>query len=87
MEQALADDVHCLVTYNSIAALEAMVYGKPAITLGPNCAQDICEQKISRIEFVEHPGRKQLTYLCRYLANNQFTYDEMLSGYAWSVIK
>lgn len=87
MEQALADDVHCLVTYNSIAALEAMIYGKPAVVLGPNCAQDICETSLKRIEFAEHPGRKQLTYLCRYLANNQFTYDEMLSGYAWSIVK
>lgn len=87
MEQALEDDVHCLVTYNSIAALEAMIYGKPAIVLGPNCAQDICETKLQKIEFVQHPGRKQLTWLCRYLANNQFTYNEMLNGHAWSKIK
>ena len=83
MEQALEEDVHCLVTYNSIASLEAMVYGKPAIVLGPNCAQDIAENSLHRIEFVKHPGRKNLTYLCRYLSNNQFTYEEMLNGYAW----
>ena len=83
MEQALEDDVHCLVTYNSIASLEAMVYGKPAIVLGPNCAGDIAEDSLHRIEFVKHPGRKNLTYLCRYLSNNQFTYEEMLNGYAW----
>lgn len=87
MEQALADDVHCMVTYNSIAALESMVYGVPAIVLGPNCAQDLCEKDLKRIEFIKHPGRKQLTWLCRYLSNNQFIYDEMLSGYAWSKIK
>lgn len=87
IEQALADDVHCLVTYNSIAAVEAMLYGKPALVLGPNCAQDLAETKLERIEFVEHPGRKAVTYLCRYLANNQFTYEEMLSGYAWSQLK
>tara|TARA_B100000927_G_scaffold291552_2_gene294372 strand:- start:850 stop:1854 length:1005 start_codon:yes stop_codon:yes gene_type:complete len=87
LEQELANDVHCLVTYNSIAALEAMVYGKPAIVLGPNCAQDVCEKSLGRVEFAEHPGRKSLTYLCRYLSNNQFTYEEMLSGYAWSVLK
>ncbi len=83
IEQALDDNVHCMVTFNSIAALEAMIYGKPAIVLGPNCAQDLCEKRLERIEFVKHPGRKQLTWLCRYLSNNQFTYDEMLSGYAW----
>ena len=42
-----------------------MVYGKPAIVLGPNCAQDVCEKSLSRVEFAEHPGRKSLTYLCR----------------------
>ena len=63
-----------------------MMYGKPAIVLGPNCAQDIAETSLSRIEFVKHPGRKTLTYLCRYLSNNQFTYDEMLSGYAWRTL-
>ncbi|SVB35655.1 uncharacterized protein METZ01_LOCUS188509 [marine metagenome] len=87
MEQALTKDIYCIVTYNSIAALEAMVYGKPALVLGPNCAQDICETKIERIEFLQHPGRKQLNYLCRYLSNNQFTYNEMLNGSAWSKIK
>jgi hypothetical protein len=87
MEQAMADDVHCMVTFNSIAALEAMVYGVPAIVLGPNCAQDLCDKNLERIEFIKHPGRKQLTWLCRYLANNQFVYDEMLSGYAWSRVK
>ena len=87
MEQALEEDVHCMVTYNSIAALEAMVYGKPAIVLGPNCAQDICETKIERIEFIKHPGRKALTWLCRYLSNNQFTYEEMISGHAWRTLQ
>ena len=86
MEQALEEDVHCMVTYNSIAALEAMVYGKPAIVLGPNCAQDIAENSLHRIEFVKHPGRKTLTFLCRYLSNNQFTYEEMLNGYAWRTL-
>ena len=86
MEQALEEDVHCMVTYNSIAALESMVYGKPAIVLGPNCAQDIAENSLHRIEFLKHPGRKPLTFLCRYLSNNQFTYEEMLNGYAWRTL-
>ena len=86
MEQALEEDVHCMVTYNSIAALESMVYGKPSIVLGPNCAQDIAETSLHRIEFLQHPGRKPLTYLCRYLSNNQFTYEEMLNGYAWRTL-
>ena len=85
-DQLRSGNYHCIVTYNSIAALEAMVHGKPAIVLGPNCAQDIAETSLSRIEFVKHPGRKTLTYLCRYLSNNQFTYDEMLSGYAWRTL-
>ena len=54
-----------------------------SLTYRGYAAQDLCEKRLERIEFVKHPGRKQLTWLCRYLSNNQFTYDEMLSGYAW----
>ena len=46
IQEALQDDVHCLITYNSIAATEALMEGKPAITLGPNAAQLICETDI-----------------------------------------
>ena len=41
IQQALADDVHCLITYNSIAATEALMEGRPAISLGPNAASSI----------------------------------------------
>ena len=33
IEEALEKDIHCLITYNSIAALEALNFGKPAIAL------------------------------------------------------
>jgi hypothetical protein len=86
MEDAL-ENTHCLVTFSSISALEALVYGKPSIALGPNCAQAICETRLDSVEHIKHPGREAIMWLCRYLANNQFTFAEMLNGYAWSKIK
>ena len=50
MQEALADNVHCLVTYNSVAACEAIMHGKPAITLGPNAAGVLCSQTLNEIE-------------------------------------
>jgi len=47
LEAALDNNVHCLITYNSIAALEALMVGKPAITLGPNCASLVCNTSLA----------------------------------------
>jgi hypothetical protein len=43
----MANDVYCVVTYNSIAALEALNFGKPAIALGPNCATAVCNTSLA----------------------------------------
>ena len=50
MEMALDQDIYCLITYSSIAAGEAILHGKPAITLGPNAAAAVCSTSIASIE-------------------------------------
>jgi hypothetical protein len=86
IESALDDDVYCLITYNSIAAVEALMYGKPAITLGPNAAQLICNTKISDIENLNSPGKDEMHRFMCHLSYAQFTRDEMQNGYAWSIL-
>lgn len=86
IEDALSDDVHCLVTYNSIAAVEALMFGKPAITLGPNAAQPICNKKLSEIEQLNTPTSEEMKKFMCYLSYGQFTKSEMQSGYAWSIL-
>ena len=86
MEMALDRDVHCLVTFSSIAAGEALLYGKPAITLGPNAAGPLCSQSLSAIENPRIPSLDEVEAWARHLAYCQFTELEMRDGTAWRIL-
>jgi len=86
MEQALADDVHCMVTYNSIAAVEALMNGKPAIALGPNAASVICNSELSDVENLNIPDKDTMIAFMAHLSYCQFNRQEMLNGYAWRIV-
>lgn len=86
IEMALDDDVHCLVTYNSIAATEAILHGKPAFTLGPNAAQSMCLDDLSRIETPYYPTLDQVSSWAAHLSYCQFTEDEMRNSTAWRIL-
>jgi hypothetical protein len=86
IEAALADDVYCLITYNSIAAIEALMNGKPAIALGPNAAQAICNTSLKDVEKLRFPDRdKMIAFMC-HLSYAQFTREEMQDGTAWRIL-
>ena len=86
MEMALAQDVHCLVTFSSIAAGEALLLGKPAITLGPNAAAALCSQSLSEIENPKIPTLDEVAAWARHIAYCQFTEEEMRDGTAWEIL-
>jgi hypothetical protein len=86
MEEALADDVHCLVTYNSVSACEAIMLGKPAITLGPNAAGVVSSQTLSEIENPRIPTEDEREAWLRHLSYSQFTFTEMSDGTAWRIL-
>jgi hypothetical protein len=83
--QAL-DTAYCLVTFNSIAATEAFLYGVPAIALAPNAASVVCNTNISDIEVLSTPSEFERTLLAKHLSYCQFTLHEMRSGYAWKIV-
>jgi hypothetical protein len=86
MESALANDVHCLVTYNSVAAVEAVMLGRPAICLGPNAAGVVCSQTLSDIESPHVPTEDEREAWLRHLSYSQFTFAEMADGTAWRIL-
>lgn len=86
IQAALQENVHCLVTYNSIASVEALMEGKPAIVLGPNAASVIAETELSKIENPRTPDRDTMDAFMAHLAYCQFTIPEMTSGFAWKTI-
>ena len=85
-EDALAQDIHCVVTYNSIAAVESLILGKPAITLGPNAAHSLCSKSLEQIEHPYVPTLDEVDALLRHLSYAQFTLEELTNGYAWSIL-
>ena len=86
IEKALSQDIHCMVTFNSIAAVESLIYGKPVFTMGPNAAQNLANTDFSVIDDPMIPDLDQVYVLLRCLAYHQFTVEEMRSGYAWAVL-
>ena len=87
IQEALQDDVHCLVTYNSIAATEALMEGKAAITLGPNAAQLICETDLANLETPRIPTEDEMYAFLTHLSYSQFTQTEMEDGTAWRILQ
>jgi hypothetical protein len=86
MEEALADDVHCLVTYNSVAACEAIMLGKPAVTLGPNATGALSSHTLAEIENPRIPTEDEREAWLRHLSYSQFTFTEMSDGTAWRIL-
>lgn len=86
IEMALQQDIHCLVTFSSIAAGEALLLGKPAITLGPNAAAPLCSQNLSEIESLKIPTLDEVAAWAAHIAYCQFTEAEMRDGTAWQII-
>ena len=87
MEMALQRDVHCLVTYNSIAAVEALILGKPVFTMGPNAAEPLANTDLKRLDSPLMPVVDRVRQLCCNLAYGQFTPAEMIDGTAWRLLQ
>jgi hypothetical protein len=86
IQAALRDDIHCLVTYNSIASIEALMEGKPALVLGPNAAEAVCETQIENIDTPKIPTKEEMIAFMAHIAYCQFTIPEMESGFAWRTV-
>ena len=86
MEMALERDVHCLVTFSSIAAVEAILHGKPAIVLGPSAAAPVCSTTVNDVEKPYIPTLDEVEEWAANLAYCQFSELEMRDGTAWRIL-
>lgn len=83
---ALNDDIWALVTYNSIATVEAISAGIPAFGLAPTAADPVCSRNLAEIE---NPRRLDENIIQRWLhsiAYSQFSLEEILTGRAWQMV-
>jgi hypothetical protein len=83
---ALDDDIYALVTYNSIATVEAVQYGIPAFGLAPTAADPVCSNTLSEIENPVMPSEETVyKWLCS-VAYSQFSLTELITGQAWQMV-
>lgn len=88
LQQALDDDVFALVTFNSVAASEAIFYGIPAFTLAPtNAAAPVSLQDLSQIEQPYYPDSDKVYAWGCHLSYGQFHVSEIRSGKAKALLE
>jgi len=87
LSRVLADDVHALVTFNSVAATEAILHGVPAFVLAPsNAALPVANTDLNQIENPLYPDRDKLMAWCHHLAYGQFHLRELRDGRAFDIL-
>lgn len=85
-EQALADDVFAVVTFNSIAAVESVLHGIPVFTLAPNAAEPVACQDLTQIENPYYADEDKLYAWACHLAYGQFHVTELRNGTAMKIL-
>jgi hypothetical protein len=83
---ALDDDIYALVTYNSIAAVEAIQYGIPAFALAPTAADPVGNKDLSKIETPNKPSEEIIQKWLHSIAYSQFSLNEIITGDAWRMV-
>lgn len=83
---AFDKDIHSVVTYNSIAAAEAVAYGIPAFAMAPTCAKPVTLSDLSKIETPYYPDEEFVHRWLSSLAYCQYHVEELLTGKAWRMV-
>lgn len=84
---ALDEGVFATVAFNSIAALESIVYGIPAFVSVPCAASPLALNDLTKIKTPYYPDPQQILKHCYGLAYSQFTGEEIQNGTAWKLLK
>lgn len=83
---ALDDDIWALVTYNSIATVEAVSSGIPAFGLAPTAADPVCLNDLTQIENPLKLDEDVIQKWLHSIAYSQFNLEEILTGQAWQMV-
>jgi hypothetical protein len=83
---ALNDGIFATVAFNSIAALESVIYGIPAFVTVPCAASPLSLTDLSQISTPLYPDESLVQQHCASLAYGQFTGEEIANGIAWKLL-
>lgn len=81
------DNIFAVVTYNSIAATEAVGYGVPAFTAAPGIADMLCEKDLAKIETPYYADTQLVHKWQHWVAYCQYNANEMSNGHAYRIIE
>ena len=88
LSTVLANNVHALVTYNSIAAVESIFAGVPAFVLAPtHIAEPVASKDLSQIENPVWANRDTLDAWCHSMAYGQYHVKELRDGTAFRMMQ
>jgi hypothetical protein len=79
-------DCHALVTYQSIAAIESILFGVPAFTLAPCAADPVADKDLSQLDNPTVQDRDKIYKWAHHLAYGQFHVNELKDGTAWRIL-
>lgn len=80
------DDAYAVVTLQSIAATEAILYGVPAFGLAPNASTPVASNDLTKIETPYYPEDDLVYKWACHLAYGQFHIDELKDGTAYKIL-
>ena len=80
-------DAHALVTNMSLSAIDAILNMVPAFTHARNVASQVTSRDISKIEKPFKPGKMTMRDWMKFVAEHQFTLNEIGSGVAYETLK
>jgi hypothetical protein len=83
---ALDEDVFATVAFNSIAALESVIYGVPSFVTVPCAASPLALTDLRQISTPFYPDESLVQQHCASLAYGQFTGEEIVNGTAWKLL-
>jgi hypothetical protein len=83
---ALNEGIFATVAFNSIAALESVIYGIPSFVTVPCAASPLALSDLSKIENPWYPDASLVRSHCASLAYGQFTVEEIANGTAWKLL-
>ena len=88
LSQVLTQDVHALVTFNSVAAVESILAGVPAFVMAPShVATPVANTDLTKIDNPFYPDNDLLMAWCHSMAYGQYHVRELKNGTAFKMMQ